>query len=455
MRTTISELLARIDDLEAGLYRAPIGPGGIRGKQIAPKTVTAGLINVSNLESVNTKTGSLSVTGGITLTNAGTISAGMSSYNTGVGYWIDNAAGTPRFSLGNSGGSNIRWDGTTLSVTGTITATAGAIGGFTIGSTDLQGSGGVIGLASSGSIRIWSGSATPSAAAFQVDSLGNLTATAGFIGGLSIDSTLGLKLGSTTNTRGISTGATAFYAGSATPSTAPFHVNTNGDLVATSAIVYGTINTGNITASGGTIGGITINAGSLTSANWSVTSAGVMTSTSGTIGGLTIGASSLTIPAGKTLTNADGDTWSSTGITLVSAGSFGDSIKWSVGGVDKASIYADSTKGYFEYSSGGKLWVYSNGVFLSHPSGGSIDVNNAAGIIVSAPANQEVAVILGDSAGARGFNIYNSGSTRMFAVNSLGDLVRPIANDATALGAYFGRVPIYINGALKYLSVYS
>lgn len=29
------------------------------------------------------------------------------------------------------------------------------------------------------------------------------------------------------------------------------------------------------------------------------------------------------------------------------------------------------------------------------------------------------------------------------------------ANDATALGAYYGRVPIYINGTLKYLGVYS
>ena len=60
-----------------------------------------------------------------------------------------------------------------------------------------------------------------------------------------------------------------------------------------------------------------------------------------------------------------------------------------------------------------------------------------------------------DSAGTYQVQIRDSGNVSVFAVTSDGDLVRPIANDATALGAYYGRVPIYINGTLKYLGVYS
>ena len=60
-----------------------------------------------------------------------------------------------------------------------------------------------------------------------------------------------------------------------------------------------------------------------------------------------------------------------------------------------------------------------------------------------------------DSAGTYQFQIRDSGNVSVFAVTSDGDLVRPIANDATGLGAYYGRIPIYINGTLKYLGVYS
>ena len=185
----LSDLSSRIDDLAAGMARLPIGPGGIRSAHIAPRAVSAGQINVQNLESVQQQTGSLRITGSLTLDANGSISSGQTAYNTGVGYWLDNAGATPRFSLGNSGGQHLTWDGTTLAITGSLTATTGSIGGWTIGATDLQGSGGVIGLASSGSIRMWSGSATPSAAPFRVDSLGNLTSTAGSIGGWTIDST--------------------------------------------------------------------------------------------------------------------------------------------------------------------------------------------------------------------------------------------------------------------------
>jgi hypothetical protein len=73
----------------------------------------------------------------------------------------------------------------------------------------------------------------------------------------------------------------------------------------------------------------------------------------------------------------------------------------------------------------------------------------------STAANSWIYVNLADAAGASQFRIHDSAAAQVFGVNSDGDIIRPIANDSTALGAYYGRVPIYINGSLKYLAVYS
>ena len=455
---SLDELWTAVDELQTGLIRAAIGPGTIRNKAIKPKSVYANTIDVSDLQSVNAKTGNLSVTGSITMTTAGSFSAGQTAYDTGVGWWLDYNAGTPRFSLGNSGGNKITWQGTTLAITGTIEATGGHIGGWTIGATDLTGSAGVIGLASSGSVRIWSGNATPSAAPFQVDSGGNLTATAGAIGGWTIDSTSGLKLGTGASTRGISTGSTAFYAGSATPSSAPFNVTTAGAL----------------TAQSGTIGGITINSTSLSSTGWSLTNAGVMTSTSGTIGGLTIGASSLTIPAGKSLVNADGDTWDSTGITLVSAGSFGDTIKWKVSGTERGSIYANSTNLYLQYgqtgsggasiSLDGTNWhLIGVGAAQLESTGNNIKSTGGyypgSGVTqqttnVLQGSNSVIGVTLGDAAGANSFTVVDNAAQVQFSVTSNGAFTSPDA-DATSLGTYAGRIPWYVAGNLRYIPYYN
>jgi len=64
------------------------------------------------------------------------------------------------------------------SFTGTITAPAGAIGGWTIGATSLTGDTGTVGLSSAvvsgDDVRFWAGDATPSAAEFSVTKAGNV-----------------------------------------------------------------------------------------------------------------------------------------------------------------------------------------------------------------------------------------------------------------------------------------
>jgi hypothetical protein len=75
-----------------------------------------------------------SITGDLTIGTAGDIRSGQSAYNTGTGFWLGNVTGSPRFSIGNSAGSSLTWDGTTLAVTGAITAQSGSItGDLTIG----------------------------------------------------------------------------------------------------------------------------------------------------------------------------------------------------------------------------------------------------------------------------------------------------------------------------------
>jgi hypothetical protein len=53
------------------------------------------------------------------------------AYDSGTGVWLGLVGGTPQMFIGNSAGNKILWDGSTLSVLGTITAYAGYIGGAT------------------------------------------------------------------------------------------------------------------------------------------------------------------------------------------------------------------------------------------------------------------------------------------------------------------------------------
>lgn len=110
--------------------------------------------------------------------------------------------------------------------------------------------------------RLYVGHATPASAPFRVDKDGALTATnatitgtitstSGTIGGWTLGATA-LTAGSAGTTVGLDSGGTnpAFYAGSATPVSAPFRVTNAGALTATNATVAGTL-----TATAGTITG--------------------------------------------------------------------------------------------------------------------------------------------------------------------------------------------------------
>lgn len=59
------------------------------------------------------------------------------AYNNGTGIWMGNDGGTYKVFIGASAGNKLTFDGTNLSITGALTATTGAIGGFFIDSGNL------------------------------------------------------------------------------------------------------------------------------------------------------------------------------------------------------------------------------------------------------------------------------------------------------------------------------
>ena len=146
---------------------------------------------------------------------------------------------------------------TSASISGSIIANGGEIGGWTITSSSLVSPSNIAGI-TDGEYAFYAGSSDPSSAEFSVTTSGalhatsasisgSIEATAGSIGGWTITSS---SIVSPSNEAGITNGEYAFYAGNATPSSAEFSVKTDGTLQATSADI-----TGSITAQGGEIGG--------------------------------------------------------------------------------------------------------------------------------------------------------------------------------------------------------
>jgi hypothetical protein len=125
--------------------------------------------------------------------------AGVGSYNSaGTPWFVDNLG---RMSLG----TGLTFDGSNLTISGTISATAGSIGGWTISSTTLSrnnailDSAGQLVLGTSNDVvylsatdatyRIWIGNVTAGSASFAVSKTGAMFSNAGTIGGWTIGST--------------------------------------------------------------------------------------------------------------------------------------------------------------------------------------------------------------------------------------------------------------------------
>jgi len=165
-----------------------------------------------------------------------------------LGY--DYSASKPKFEIGSSATAQLLFDGTNLTISGAITATSGAVGGFTIG-TDLTygnktayndnetgifiGSTGIgLGPRTTGFYVSESGGVI----ATGVDVSGKITATSGAIGGFTVNSTEGLYAGTGATRVQMKSGA-GFWAGADARDSAPFRVTEAGVLTATSGAIAG------------------------------------------------------------------------------------------------------------------------------------------------------------------------------------------------------------------------
>jgi hypothetical protein len=84
-------------------------------------------LKVGNLSAISTNTGSLTVSGNVTVGAFGNIRGGQTAYNTGTGFFLGYSATTYKFSIGSSTKS-MSWDGSVLTITGGVikTGTTGA-----------------------------------------------------------------------------------------------------------------------------------------------------------------------------------------------------------------------------------------------------------------------------------------------------------------------------------------
>ncbi len=220
-------------------------------------------------------------------------SFGLSSDSTGAPPWIRFWAGST-FAARATAPFRVYSDGavvaTNATITGSITATSGAIGGFTIGADYIRDAADSFGLASTATgaddVRFWAGStfAARATAPFRITESGavvatnatisgSITATAGSIGGFTIGADYIRDAGDSFGLASTVTGGddTRFWAGAAFASraTAPFRVTEAGAVVATNATI-----SGSITATTGSIGGWVIGATTLSGTNAVLSSAG-------------------------------------------------------------------------------------------------------------------------------------------------------------------------------------
>lgn len=169
--------------------------GSITSNEIAAGTITAAKLSVSQLSAISADLGNITA-GTITMPTGGYIRSGQTAYDTGTGFFLGNVSGVSKFSIGDGSANKVTWDGSTLTITGSISATTGTIGGFNVGADYVRDVANSFGLAStvtgSDDVRFWAGDtfANRATADFSVTESGLVTASNIVVTGGSIDATV-------------------------------------------------------------------------------------------------------------------------------------------------------------------------------------------------------------------------------------------------------------------------
>jgi len=388
----------------------------------APFTVENNTVYITNanIQSLNVgklTAGSLGIQMG--LGSGGVISSGQTAFNTGTGFWLAGGT-TPVFSIGNSAGNYMAWNGTNLTISGNITVTGGNAATQTYasnaaGTAENNAKGYADGVASSAQ------AAAIAAAALDATSKANTVDAKVFT-----DANGKITKAPTTNSSGLFLGQTnmGYYNGSGwityMNNSGHFFLNGSGanslywdgselaiqgKIKATSGYIGGTsgfsINSTYI-ANGKTSladanAGVYVGTDGISlgvSDKFKVTSTGVLTSTSGTIGGWTLGASTLTggsvtidaagnIRSGQTAYNTGDGFWigntGGTKLSIGNGGNGGNKLKWTGERLEvNGGFYITDTVGIRRVDDTNVLTITGGS---GNATGGQIDLvgNGAAG----------------------------------------------------------------------------
>ena len=98
-------------------------------------------LNAQNQAQTGLIAGTTITGGGITLSSGGSIKGGQSAYNNGSGFFLGYESSQYKFSIGDGSSNKLTWDGTTLTVAGSITVgdiEDGEVGGWEIDSSTIS-----------------------------------------------------------------------------------------------------------------------------------------------------------------------------------------------------------------------------------------------------------------------------------------------------------------------------
>lgn len=98
---------------------ANIGALSIVAGNIAASSITSTKISVSQLSAISADLGAVTA-GTIVLGASGYLRSGQTDFDTGTGFFVGISGGTAKFSFGNSASNKITWDGSTLTIVGTV-----------------------------------------------------------------------------------------------------------------------------------------------------------------------------------------------------------------------------------------------------------------------------------------------------------------------------------------------
>lgn len=421
----LNQLQSQVDDLISGAYpmRSALGPGAIQKNFIRSKTVTSNMIDVSNLEAVSTKTGSLNVDGNIVVGAGGAIRSGMTAFNdiTNTGYWIGIDGGVPKFKLGDDRTSTsplIVWNGTGLTVRGVIQAESGYLKTLSVD--------GNITVGSAGAIRGGKTSASSTTAGFW---LGNDSGTYRLNIGNAVNNLLwdgsNLTINGTVNINGAST-----FTGAVTVSTGSFNLSGTTPHIRSGQTAYNTgtgFFLGNVGGSprlsvGNGTQGFTWNGSTLAVRGDFV--ADTIDANSGTLGGLTIDG---TITVGAQLQMATGGVIRS-GATSITAGT-GYWIEHNAGTPRFRIGQAVSAGNKYLYWDGSNLTVrgrleFGTGDFLDndiiHFDTGSVYTTNIEFNRSGQSPTVDIATIIGTAEGGIQITARGSTANRVSRIQALG-----------------------------------